>query len=70
MALRLKRKFDGTEKWMETKAQVEQVLDDGQKINQAVVRGNYGSDVARLWATLRTAINELARAYGCKPLAV
>jgi hypothetical protein len=67
---RLRRKFDGTEKWMETKVQVEQVLDDGQKINQAVVRGNYGSEVARLWATLRTAINELARAYGCKPLAV
>jgi flagellar motor protein MotB len=67
---RLKRKFNGTEKWMETKAQVEQVLGDGQRINQEVVRGNYGSEVARLWATLRTGINELARAYGCKPLAI
>ena len=67
---RLKRKFNGTEKWMETKAQVEQVLDDGRRINQVVARGNYGSEVARLWATLRTGINELARAYGCTPLAV
>lgn len=67
---RLRRKFNGTEKWMETKAQVQQVIDDGQRINQEVVRGNYGSEVARLWATLRTGINELARAYGCKPLAI
>jgi hypothetical protein len=65
---RLRRKFDPTDKWMETKPQVENMLDDGRRINQAVTRGNYGSDVARLWATLRTAMNELARAYGCAPL--
>ncbi|HMF15448.1 MAG TPA: hypothetical protein VKE94_24210, partial [Gemmataceae bacterium] len=58
---RLRRKFDATDAWMQTKAQVEQVLDDGRKINQTVARGNYGSDVARLWATLRTGINDLAR---------
>ena len=46
-----------------------QVLDDGRKINQVVARGNYGSDVARLWATLRSGINDLARAYGLQPLA-
>jgi hypothetical protein len=67
---RLRRKFDPTDKWMETKPQVENMLDDGRRINQAVARGNYGSEVARLWATLRTGMNELARAYGCAPLGI
>ena len=67
---RLRRKFDATDTWMETKVQVEAVVDDGRRINQAVTRGNYGSDVARLWATLRTGINDLARAYGVAPLGV
>ena len=67
---RLKRKFNKTETWMETKSQVERVLEDGRRINRAVVRGNYGSEVARLWAALRTGLNNLARAYGCAPLAI
>src|SRR3954447_1899652 len=40
---RLRRKFDATETWMETKAQVDRVVDDGRKINQVVAKGNYGS---------------------------
>jgi hypothetical protein len=67
---RLRRKFDATDKWIETKAQVESVLDDGRKINQVVARGNYGAEAARLWAALRTGINDLARAYGVQPLAI
>jgi hypothetical protein len=67
---RLRRKFDATEKWIETKAQVERVVDDGRKINQVVARGKYGSDVAKLWATLRNNINDLARAYNLAPLGV
>jgi hypothetical protein len=67
---RLRRKFDATDTWMETKVQVEQVLDDGRKINQVVARGNYGAQAARLWGVLRTGINDLARAYGLQPLAV
>jgi hypothetical protein len=67
---RLRRKFDATDKWIETKVQVEQVLDDARRINQVVARGNYGSQVARLWATLRTGVNDLARAYGLQPLAL
>jgi hypothetical protein len=65
---RLRRKFDATDKWIETKAQVESVVDDGRKINQVVTRGKYGSDVARLWAALRNNINDLARAYNVTPL--
>jgi len=67
---RLRRKFDATDKWLETKVQVEAVVDDGRKINQVVAKGNYGADAARLWAALRTGINDLARAYGVQPLAI
>jgi hypothetical protein len=67
---RLRRKFDATDTWMETKVQVDQVMDDARKINQVVARGNYGAEAARLWGALRTGINNLARAYGLQPLAV
>lgn len=66
---RLRRQFDATDKWQETRVQVEQMLDDGRKINQIVARGSYGTEAARLWGVLRTGINDLARAYGLQPLA-
>jgi hypothetical protein len=61
---RLRRKFDPTDKWMETKGQVETVVDDARKINQVIARGSYGAEAARLWAVLRAGVNDLARAYG------
>jgi hypothetical protein len=67
---RLRRKFDATDTWMETKSQVQNVLDDARKINPALARGSYGPEAARLWAVLRTGINDLARAYGLAPLGV
>lgn len=67
---RLRRKFDATDKWLETKGQVESVVDDARKINQVVARGSYGAEAARLWAALRTGINDLARAYSVQPLAI
>ncbi len=67
---RLRRKFDPTDKWMETKGQVEKVVDDARKINQVVARGSYGPEAARLWAVLRTGVNDLARAYGVPPMAI
>jgi hypothetical protein len=67
---RLRRKFDATDKWMETKVEVQQVVDDGRKINQAVTKGNYGAEAAKLWGVLRTGINDLARAYGVAPLGI
>lgn len=67
---RLRRKFDATDTWMETKGRVENVLDDARKINPALARGSYGPEAARLWAVLRTGINDLARAYGLAPLGV
>jgi len=65
---RLRRKFDATDKWMETKVQVEQVVEDGRRINQVMVRGNYGTQGERYWGVLRSAINDLARTYGVAPL--
>jgi hypothetical protein len=53
---------------METKSEVESVLDDARKVNQSLTRGNYGTEAARIWGTLRNRINELARAYGVPPL--
>ena len=67
---RLRRKFDATDTWMETKAEVQRVIDDGRKINQVVARGKYGAEAARLWAALRVGMNDLARAYGIPPMAV
>jgi len=67
---RLRLKFDATNTWMETKSEVQRVVDDGRKINQPVTKGNYGSEAARLWAALRTGINDLARAYSVAPLGV
>ena len=67
---RLRRKFDPLDKWMETRPQVENVLDDARKINQVMVRGKYGTQAERYWGILRTAVNDLARVYGLTPLAV
>ena len=65
---RLRRKFDATDAWMQTKAEVERVIDDGRKINQVVARGKYGSQVDRLWGVLRSGMNDLARVYNVTPL--
>jgi hypothetical protein len=67
---RLRRKFDPTDNWMQTKNEVEHVVEDGRKINQEVARGSYGTEAARLWAALRNGINDLARAYGVPPLGI
>jgi hypothetical protein len=55
---------------MEVPAQMERVMDDGRKVNQIMVRGNYGTQPERYWATLRAAINDLARCYGLTPMGV
>jgi hypothetical protein len=67
---RLRRKFDPSSKYMETKVQMENVMDDGRKVNQIMVRGKYGSQAERLWGVLRSAINDLARCYGIAPMGV
>jgi hypothetical protein len=65
---RLRRKFDPLDKWMETRPEVERVLDDGRRINQVMVRGKYGTQAERYWSVLRANINDLARCYNLTPL--
>ena len=67
---RLRRKFDPTDKWIETRPQVEKVMDDARRINQVLVRGKYGSQAERYWSVLRASINDLARCYNVTPLGV
>lgn len=67
---RLRRKFDATDTWMETKVEVQRVVEQGRDVNQSLTRGNYGTEAARLWAVLRNAINDLARVYGVAPLGI
>ena len=55
---------------METKVNVERMMDDAREINQVLARGNYGTEAARLWGVLRKGINDLARAYGLQPMAL
>jgi len=65
---RLRRKFDPTDAWMNTKEQVEKVVEDARRINEVMVRGKYGTDAERYWNVLKTGINDLARTYGVPPL--
>ncbi|HKE08571.1 MAG TPA: hypothetical protein VKB48_12135 [Candidatus Acidoferrum sp.] len=65
---RLRRKFDPTSNYLETKAQMEQVMDSARRVNQVMTKGNYGTQAARFWAALRANINDLARCYNLAPM--
>jgi hypothetical protein len=65
---RLRRKFDPTSNYMETRVQMEQVMDDARKVNQVMVKGSYGTQPQRYWAALRANINDLARCYNITPM--
>ena len=65
---RLRRKFDATSNYLETKAQMEQVMDSARRVNQVMTKGNKGTQAERYWAALRANINDLARCYNLTPL--
>jgi hypothetical protein len=67
---RLRRKFDATANYLETKVQMEQVLDSARRVNQVVAKGkgSNGTQSQRLWTALRASINELARCYNLTPV--
>jgi hypothetical protein len=67
---RLRRKFNPASNYMETKAQMDRVMDDGRRINQIMVRGKYGTQAEKYWGVLRKGINDLARCYGLAPMGV
>ena len=66
---RLRRKFDPSDKWMETRPQVENVMDDARQINQVLVRGKYGTQAERYWGVLR-GTSRVARCYNVTPLGI
>ena len=65
---RLRRKFDPTSNYLETKAPMEQVMDSARRVNQVMTKGNYGAHAARYWTALRANINDLARCYNLAPM--
>jgi len=65
---RLRRKFDPTSNYLETKVQMEQVMDSVRRVNQVMTKGNYGTQAQRYWAALRANINDLARCYNLTPM--
>ena len=67
---RLRRRFSPTDKYMETKSQMEDVMESARRVNQVMVKGNYGSQPERYWTPLRKYINDLARLYGLPPMGV
>ena len=64
---RLRRKFDPTANYLETKLQMEQVMDSARRVNQVVGKSK-DSQAGRLWTALRASINELARCYDITPM--
>jgi hypothetical protein len=64
---RLRRKFDATANYLETKVQMEQVMDSARRVNQVVAKGK-DSQAGRLWTALRASINDLARCYNITPM--
>jgi biopolymer transport protein ExbB/TolQ len=65
---RLRRKFDPTSNYLETRAQMEQVMDSARRVNQVMTKGNYGTQAEKYWAALRANINDLARCYNLAPM--
>jgi len=64
---RLRRKFDATANYLETKVQMEQVMDSARRVNGVVGKAKDGQ-ASRLWTALRASINELARCYDITPM--
>jgi hypothetical protein len=67
---RLRRRFSPTSNYMETKSQMEDVMESARRVNQVMVKGNYGTQPERYWSPLRKYINDLARLYGIPPMSV
>ena len=65
---RLRRKFDETANYLETKVQMEQVMDSARRVNQVVGKGSNDGQAQRLWTALRASINDLARCYNLTPM--
>jgi histidinol dehydrogenase len=64
----LRREFDRTDRYQETRSQVSSVLSTAEDINRAVRRRSLRGNTERLWSRLRNELNSLASVYNLRQL--
>lgn len=64
----LRREFDRRQAWVETKSQVQAVVNQADEINAWIRRSRTTPDIERQWAALRRDINTLADVYNIRRL--
>ena len=64
----LRRAFDRTDRYHDTRAQVSNVLGTAERINMAVRRQRLRNNTERLWSNLRSELNTLASLYNLRQL--
>jgi hypothetical protein len=66
----LRSDFDREDRWLETRRQVERVLDEAEEVNALVRRHFLRQHLERGWALLRSDLNRLAGIYDLRRLKV
>lgn len=64
----LRREFDRTDRYQDTRMQVSHVLNTAESVNTAVRRRRLRNNTERLWAQLRSELNTLASVYNLRQL--
>ena len=64
----LRREFDRTDRYLDTRSQVSRVMTTAEGINGVVRHRRLGGNTERVWAQLRSELNALASAYNLRQL--
>lgn len=64
----LRREFDRTDRYQDTRSQVSNVLSVAEDINRAVRNRRLRGNTERLWAQVRSELNSLAAVYNLRAL--
>ena len=64
----LRREFDRTDRYQETRSQVSDVMNVADDINRAVRRRSLRNNTERLWSRVRSELNSLASIYNLRQL--
>jgi hypothetical protein len=64
----LRREFDRTDRYLDTRSQVSRVMSTAEGINAVVRRRRLGGNTERVWAQLRSELNALANVYNLRQL--
>jgi hypothetical protein len=64
----LRQEFDRTDRYMDTRSQVSNVLSIAEDINRAVRNRRLRGNTERLWARVRSELNSLASVYNLRQL--